>query len=82
MILIFHQISVEYESDEYSNLNTATYIYSRDRYLGPDVVFAIILGIHSIRAFLILKVSRTFGPMIEIIINMLREVLTFMVIQG
>jgi len=48
---------------------------------GLKVTFAIILAVHSIRVLFLLRASRTFGPMIEIIINMLKEIMKFMVIQ-
>ena len=49
---------------------------------GLKVCYAIILAVHSIRALLILRASKTFGPMIEIILHMMKEILKFGVIQG
>jgi hypothetical protein len=50
--------------------------------LGLQITFASLLAISSIRTFLIFKASRTFGPIIEIIITMLNEVRKFAMIQG
>jgi len=66
--------------EEYFYLRVSVIISSHDIGFGLQESFALILFIHSIRALYILRASRTFGPMIEIMFYMLKEMLVFLVI--
>ncbi|CAI2383886.1 unnamed protein product [Moneuplotes crassus] len=50
------------------------------REYGVQICLSILLSLHSTRALFILRASKTFGPMVEIIMNMLKEVAKFTVI--
>lgn len=74
-VILYAYLYQRYDKDEpYYYLKTAEEVYHYETNLGLNVTFAVILGIHALRVLYVLKASRTFGPMIEIIINMLKEV--------
>jgi len=68
------------KSEDYYYLRVAIYISERDDNFGVQETFALILFIHSIRSLYLLTASRTFGPMIEIMLYMLKEMFVFLVI--
>jgi len=82
-IVLFFYIYKKYDfSEPLYYYKTSQYVFKYQEFLGLNVTFAVILGIHALRVLYILKASRTFGPMIEIIINMLRQVCIFMFIEA
>ena len=70
------------KNDDYYHLKVMIFMRTHLNNFGLKVWYAILLAVHSIRAFLIFRASRTFGPMIEIILNMLKEIVKFGIIQG
>ena len=69
---------------QYYNQEVLMLMYEKDllKNIGLQPTFAVCLGIQFIHCLMILKASRTFGPMIEIIMSMLKEVAKFAVVQG
>lgn len=70
------------EDEEFWYFKTVKKVILSETNMGYDVTLATILAIHTIKVLLILKVSRTFGPMIEILLNMLKQVGVFSIIYS
>lgn len=45
-----------------------------------DILLAVVTGLFWLKIFFLLKLTRTFGPMIKIIMSMLKDLTTFAVI--
>ena len=81
-LLYFYLYRIHDKDDEYYYTKTTGEVFSYQNDFGIQFTFAAVLAIHSIRALMLLAVSKTFGPVIEILTHMLREVGIFAVIQG
>lgn len=79
VLLVYYYSRFDIDQELYY-ISTVSFMLNNGREFGIQIWFSILLAVHSTRALFLLLVSKTFGPMVEIIINMLREVLKFAVI--
>ncbi|CAI2386274.1 unnamed protein product [Moneuplotes crassus] len=69
-------------NEKYYYTKTFYHINSIDDFSGASMTFSVIVCVQLIRAFQVLKASRTFGPMVQILVYMINQICIFLVLEA